>query len=223
MSRRLQLFLVVFGVFLVLPWQDLLAQARMRPRRLRRSSWYEPQSRPRGYWEESRRGLYLGVGGQAVFVTESSNELSELLDTGGGGIFFLGYRINDYFALEGSLSASYHGADGTYVDYAGGALHGLALDGKVFLVPRSKRLEPFLQMGFGGYMFYEDSYRSSELAGMGFHLGGGADLRVARHLSLGLRALYKGLNLRNDTEWYVNRTDVFMSLFALEANVQFRF
>ncbi len=215
--------LLVLGFLSLIPAEWAMAQQRPAHRRMRYSDWHEPQRRPRGFYQEPRRLFYVGAGPLVNIAVESANELSRLVESGAGGTLFFGFRLNDYFGLETGFTGAAHPTGLGAAPYSLGILHSASLDGRVFLLPDSRRIEPFVQIGFGGYGFFEEGYEGLDLKGMGFHLGGGADFRIARRICIGTRALYRGLSLTNATSWFENREEVFQSLFSLEGNVQFEF
>lgn len=204
-----------------------------RYRRIRRVRRYPtratPVRHPRRASVDPRSSIYLGVGGVGDFNIETENDLTRIMRSGGGFDLFLGFRINRYVALEIAYVGTSH-ATGDEIALAAspgaaerGWLHGATLDAKVFLIPKSRRIEPFLQVGGGGYAFVRQGYSDPDLGGGGFHLGGGVDIRFNRTIALGLRALYKGLWLDNETVWYPATTGAFFSHVTLGANLQIHF
>ena len=149
--------------------------------------------------------------------------------SGGGFDLFLGFRINQYFALEFGYVGTIHSTGDEIAQaaspngYERGMLHGVALDAKIFLIPKSRRIEPFVQVGGGGYAFVREGFEDADLGGGGFHLGGGVDIRFNRSIALGLRALYKGLYLDNSTPWYPTTEAAFFNQFTMGANLQLHF
>ncbi len=204
-----------------------------RYRRIRRVRRYPtratPVRHPRRASHDPRSSFYLGVGGVGTFNIETDNDLTRIMRSGGGFDLFLGFRLNRYVALELAYVGTSH-ATGDEIAMAasgGGAergwLHGATLDAKVFLIPKSRRIEPFLQVGGGGYAFVRQGYSEPDLGGGGFHLGGGVDIRFNRTVALGLRALYKGIWLDNETVWYPATNGAFFSHVTLGANLQLHF
>ena len=185
---------------------------------------YVPHRHPRRVFDDDNTGVYLGVGLMGDFMTETENRLSRLMETGGGMDLFFGLRFNEFFALEIGFLGSVHSTDPAVDPNApDGILNGITFDGKVFLLPQSPRIEPFLQVGCGGYGFYEEGYENEELTGGGFHLGGGVDIRVSRNIGFGIRGIYKGIYMDNETEWYPATESVYLNQFTLEGNLQIWF
>jgi len=185
-----------------------------------------PYQRPRRVWDDDRSSLYLGLGLVGDFVTETDSDLSRLLNTGGGMDLFLGMRFGPLFALELGFLATVHSTDeqlGLPNQYDRGVMNGVTIDGKFYLLPDSMRVEPFVQVGGGGYSFYREAYEHQEFTGGGFHLGGGVDLRAADSLGFGLRVLYKGVYMDNGTEWYPATDSLYVNQFTVEGNVQLHF
>lgn len=204
-----------------------------RYRKIRRIRRYPPPSRPvrhpRRASVDPRSSIYLGVGVLGDFNVETDNELTRIMRSGGGFDIFLGLRFNRFFALEFGYVGTIH-STGDEISmaasgnaYERGMLHGVALDAKIFLIPRSRRIEPFLQVGGGGYSFVCEGFSDPELGGGGFHLGGGVDIRFNRSIALGTRILYKGLYLDNSTAYYSSTDAAFFSQFTLGANLQLHF
>ena len=203
-----------------------------RYRKIRRIRRYPPRSRPvrhpRRASVDPRSSIYLGVGVLGDFNVETDNELTQIIRSGGGFDIFLGLRFNHFFALEFGYVGTIH-STGDFVQtvdngaYDRGMLHGVALDAKIFLIPSSRRIEPFIQVGGGGYSFVREGFSEPELGGGGFHLGGGVDIRFNRSVALGTRILYKGLYLDNSTPWYPATDAAFFNQVTLGANLQLHF
>ncbi len=205
-----------------------------RYRKIRRIRRYPARARPvrqprRRAYVAPRSSIYLGVGILGDFNVETDNELTQIMRSGGGFDLFLGLRFNRFFALEFGYVGTIH-STGDEISmaasgnaYERGMLHGVALDAKIFFIPKSRRIEPFLQVGGGGYSFVREGFSDPELGGGGFHLGGGVDIRFNRSIALGTRILYKGLYLDNSTPWYPATDSAFFSQFTLGANLQLHF
>mgnify|MGYP002641281471 CR=1 FL=1 len=200
------------------------AQNRRTDDRPFRTREYDEERRPRHFWQDDREGFYLGLGAVANITTETDNGLSRLLESGGGLNLFAGMRFNRYFALELGVMGTMHATGETIgADYDSGILNAVTLDGRVFVFPNSRLIEPFVQTGVGGYMFFKEGYAEKQLQGFGFHVGAGVDFRLSPLITLGLRTLYKGVSMQNETSWYTAEEDVFMSLIDVEANFQIHF
>jgi len=102
-------------------------------------------------------------------------------------------------------------------------LQGVTLNGKIFFVPSSARIEPYAQLGIGAYMLSE-SLRE-ELSGVGFDLGIGVDIRLSHHFALGARALWRGFYVDNSANNYyaIATESAFLNTMSGEAYVQFHF
>jgi len=204
-----------------------------RYRRIRRVRRYPTRSapvrHPRRTSVDPRSSIYLGLGGLGDFNFETENELTRIMRSGGGFDLFLGFRANQYFALELGYVLTIHSTGDEIAQAASngaderGMLHGVTLDAKIFLIPKSRRIEPFVQVGGGGYAFVREGAPDADLGGGGFHVGGGVDIRFNHSIALGLRALYKGLYLDNSTPWYPTTEAAFFSQFTLGANLQLHF
>jgi hypothetical protein len=187
---------------------------------------YVPAPRPRRVVADDRAGMYLGIGLLGDFVTDGGSDLSRLLNTGGGLDVFLGLRFGPAFALEFGMLGTVHSTDEQLHlegQYERGVMNGCTLDAKIFLLPDSVRVEPFLQIGAGAYAFYQEGYAANEFTGGGFHAGGGVDLAISSALAFGVRGLYKGVYLDNATEWYPATESLYVNQFTVEGNIQLRF
>jgi len=224
------LLLVLVGVAFAMP-DMAFAQRRYKRRQYRRvkkrSTW-APVRRPRRQWQGQRRGVYLGVGLLGDFVIETDNDLSQVINTGIGGDVRLGFRPSNSFALELGGLLSIHDTDSRFSDHDHALLGGLSAEGKWFIVPKSRRIEPFVQLGLGYYWVWETSdWSDMALHGFGYDLGGGLDLRLSRVLTLGLSLLYKGMFMykASDFDYTGDYNDEFAYLNHITAKValQLRF
>lgn len=219
------LLTAVIGMMMVIPALPASAHPHYPTYRARRntsSSWTRHR-RPRRAPNDRRPPLYIGGGLLADFISRGNTNESEVIRTGGGFDVFLGFRLNPMFALEIGGLLSVHATGQDLPDYDSAVLNGFTIDGKFFLFPASTRLEPFLQFGGGGYMVQEEGYRGKELSGGGLHAGGGVDLHLTRALGFGVRALYKGIWMDDETEMYAATRHLFHNHMTLEANVQLHF
>ena len=203
-----------------------------RVRRVRRyppRHRYVPHRRPRRKPADPRSSFYIGGGIVGDYISETENQLTRIINSGGGFDIFFGFRFNRYFALELGYVGTLHTTNddlttsGQWADYSKGMLHGLAIDGKIFLMPSSSRLEPFLQLGGGAYSFARQGYEHRDLNGGGFHLGGGVDIRFNPVIAVGIRALYKGLYLDNATNYLPATENAYFNQFTIGANLQIHF
>jgi len=169
--------------------------------------------------------VYLGIGGVGTFVLQGDSGVTELVRSGGGFNVFLGTRVSPYWGVELGLGVSMHNTERSGGKVETNLLSNASIDGKVFLAPKSTRLEPFLQIGAGYYSLFSDGFSSSELTGLGVHFGGGIDLRLNPAIAIGARALYKGIYVNNYEEqfWGVPPESAFMNTINGEVNVQFYF
>jgi hypothetical protein len=219
------MLMALIGVMMLIPELPALAHPHYPTygsRRNTKSSWTRHR-RPRRAPREKRPFLYIGGGVLADFIGRGDADESKIIRTGGGFDLFLGFRLNPMFALEIGGLLSVHGTEEDLVEYDTAVLNGITLDGKFFLFPSSTRFEPFLQFGGGGYTVQEERYQGRELSGGGLHAGGGVDLHVTRALGFGVRALYKGIWMDNETQYHLKTKSVFHNHMTLEANVQLHF
>jgi len=187
-----------------------------------RSTW-APVRRPRRSWQQQKMGLYAGAGILGDYVGQGDAKLSQIMSVGGGWDIFAGVRVAPTFALEVGYAMSVHPTDIDLVDYEKALMNGLTLDLKFFLNRASSMIEPFIQGGVGYYNVQEEGFAGTQLAGGGFQLGGGIDLRLSRMFAIGARALYKGMYLDNETVVEAATESVYHNHATLEAHVQLHF
>ncbi len=167
---------------------------RPRPRRVYVAPTYYP--RPRREVEPVYNPIFhfgIGVNGTSAFGSDSA-----ITDLGSGAGFDVsfGWRIASAFSLDFNWMMSFHdGSDMAAGDEA--ALTHLSIDGRFFLTDRSRQVQPYLQAGIGAYILGRDSWQYDTLTGVGFQLGGGVDIYLSRHVSIGGKLLYRGAHLDN--------------------------
>ncbi len=192
----------------------------VRPRRVRRRR------------RRSRRiktHPYMGLGGVATFVFEGDAEVTQLVRSGGGFNLFLGSRVSPFWAVELGFQVGAHntekGNSGNSTAQQTDFLQAATIDGKAYLMPKSVRMEPFLQVGVGYYSVFSDLFASQQLEGFGVQFGGGVDMRVNPAVGVGVRAIYKGVYVSNyeDQYWGAPPEAAFMNTMSGEVNVQFFF
>ena len=190
-----------------------------------RPRYYRPQRR----FGDARTSFYFGIGGVGHFFLESEQDLTKVYRGGGGFNLMLGARLNRFLAFELSYMASFQQTrDNTAPStksstIRNGSVQAASLDAKVFFIPGSTRIEPFFQVGVGAYLLAEDF--QEELAGFGFDIGVGVDIRLTRSIALGARFLYRGFHVDNsDRSYYKVPTEsAFLNTLTLEGNIQFHF
>ena len=171
----------------------------------------------------------MGLGGVATFVFEGDAEVTQLVRSGGGFNLFLGSRVSPFWAVELGFQVGAHntekGGSGTSTGLQTDFLQAATIDGKAYLMPKSVRMEPFLQVGVGYYSVFSDLFASQQLEGFGVQFGGGVDMRVNPAIGVGIRAIYKGIYVSNyeDQYWGATPEAAFMNTMSGEVNVQFFF
>jgi len=146
-------------------------------------------------------GQLMGIGAVAQSALEEDRYLSRF----GGGIgLFGGLRLGPHVSLEGNWTFALH--DEALGDLPQADSHSIYImtvtaDLKVHL-PTDNPMEPYLQLGGGllmsGGIYLDD--RETDLpdsfsTGAIVNAGGGLDVWVTRHLSVGARVLYRGIAL----------------------------
>ena len=175
----------------------------------------------------SRLGPYFTFGGLGHFIIDDTRTSIDNAYNGGGGfIIGLGFRISPMLALEANWAASFQSTSvqTTLGNMPVNAIHSLNLDAKVFFIPNSRRIEPFLQVGIGAYMLSESF--AYELSGFGFDIGGGVDIRFTEGIGLGLKVLYRGFlvdNTGDDHYVFLQQESAFVDSISAEAALQFYF
>ncbi len=174
----------------------------------------------------SRTGGYIGLGGLGNFFIQGEDEFSKIYRGGGGFDLFLGFRLNDFIAFEFGWLAAFQEVEQSTTStttLSSGAMQSVYFDGKIFIVPSSERIEPFVQLGVGAYILSESL--NAELTGFGFHIGGGVDVRLSDFVALGLKLMYHGFYVDNSDRYYqqVPTESAFLNTVSIEGNVQFHF
>jgi hypothetical protein len=167
-------------------------------------------------------GLYVGGGLVGTRIVDQRGG-DEILDHGFGFTLYTGLRLNPRLALELGWLATFHNPErvrtsfGDDVDFL--VLNGFTGDAKIFLDSASPSMEPYLQGGLGLYLL-DSTYFGAQSVGTGFQLGGGVDFRVAPAMSVGVRALYRGMAM-GPPERVEN--DTFVSALTLDGNLTVHF
>jgi len=250
MSRMLKLLLLVVGLAVVLPVVPSTADAateqapHVRRRRVRRvvpppppppphvhrrrvihaAPAYAPAPRPRAAIADPVSSIYFGLGPVGNFLVEGDEKVSQMMDSGGGLELFLGFRFSRYAAFELGGLFTFHGTQDQRIET--GLVNAVTGDIKVFFIPSSRRIEPFIQLGAGAYILTRDGWDGNELTGGGFQLGGGVDLRINEMIAIGTRILWRGAFLDNSEAmfWYdTPYENTFLNMFTLSANLQIHF
>ena len=171
--------------------------------------------------EIDRRGVYLGFAGMGNFVVnQSSAPVNGFIAQGGGGAVFFGVRLASVLALEAGYSLNVHNPVRDYYGATTSALllHSGTLDLK-FIFPNHSSLRPFVEGGLGLYELAAFPNGTDFRNGLGFQLGGGLDIWLGRHLSLGARALYHGVSFTEN----IGNGKPFLSTVSVEGNLQLHF
>ena len=178
-----------------------------------------------------RSSVYFAIGGLGNFFLSGDDDLSRVYGNGGGIDLTFGLRLNEFVAFEFGWLASFQTVETdvptrggqVYSDIRDAAIQSIYFDGKIFFVPSSDRIEPFILLGLGVYMLSESL--DAELTGFGFQLGGGVDIRFSDLLALGVKLIYHGFYVDNSERTYtgVPTESAFLNSISAEANVQFHF
>lgn len=197
---------------------------RPAPRRVYVVPTYAP--RPRRVAEIAYNPMFhfgVGVNGTSVLSADGS-QLTDGLDSGAGFEMSFGWRLAPRFSLDFTWLMSFHDAA---VGAAGpeAALTSLSVDGRFFLVDRSRQTQPYVQLGVGAYILGTDSWDFNALTGAGFQLGGGVDFYLSRYVSIGAKVLYRGAYLDNaESTWSQFPTEsTWLSAVTYGGDLKFHF
>ncbi|MEK7703681.1 MAG: outer membrane beta-barrel protein [Myxococcota bacterium] len=119
----------------------------------------------------------------------------ELLADGAGLSLYGGLRLGSQLSLEAGWMESFHNPAlvetyyGEQLDYL--VVEALTLDVRI-LGRRQGSFVPYFQGGLGLYALSSE-YFGTDSVGSGFQLGGGAEILLGPVVSLGGRALYRGI------------------------------
>lgn len=165
---------------------------------------------------------YMGVGLVGTTILDQTGG-PELLQNGGGVSVWAGVNVSRELSLEVGWLGSFHNPAtvdtfyGPQPDYL--LLSGLTVDAKVHL-NRMSRVDPFLQGGVGVYFLGSQHGNIADSVGPGYQLGGGVDFRLNRVVSLGLRGLYRGIEMGPPNG---DPTDTFIHALTFEGNLEAHF
>lgn len=160
----------------------------------------------------ARQGLYIGG---SLFYTSIGSDTHDAfdkayfdsLDSGPGIGLRLGWGLNDYFALEGSLSRSYHKTN--FLGLANTedqVLEGQSLVLKINVPLPDSKLEPYVFVGGGRYNIGDSNgpyYRGSSI-----EYGIGMDLYLTRAVSLNAGLSRKDIRFNKGKFYLDNVIDV---------------
>ena len=184
---------------------------------------------------------YLDAGLVSLFVLSQHGGFTRGYLGHGGGISLAGgYRFNRYLSLQGGVlfSANEDAWRNAYLDINVLLLGLLQLEGKIHFPLPGRRVEPYVQLGLG-YAILDAQYGKAcahpEYSGCSalgslfssgptFAVGGGVDLYATSWLSVGGKALFRGIAFQeqDDAERLVRDANFVTSLaIALQATVHF--
>ena len=171
-----------------------------------------------------RKRFYFVLGSASNFVApQEGSSLSQILGQGGGFLVSFGRRLSSRLATETTLFMTFHQA-GPSLNFDSAVLIGISADAKLFLLPWATRLEPYIQLGLGGYVMARDGIQDP-LEGFGFQAGIGVDYRLSSTFSLSAKLLYRGayLDNREARAGFFPTEIAFISMAALDAGVKISF
>lgn len=196
---------------------------RPAPRRVYVAPTYYP--RPRREVEPIYNPMFhFGIGVNGTTVLDSDSTISSGLGNGAGFDLSFGWRLAPQFSLDFNWMMSFHDA-GTAGSGSEAALTHFSIDGRFFLTDRSRQVQPYIQAGIGAYVLGRDSWEYDTLSGVGIQLGGGLDIYLSRHVSIGAKLLYRGAHLDNSEESYpyYATESTWLSAFTYGGDLKFHF
>jgi hypothetical protein len=196
-------------------------------RRSRRRYYYYTYGAPPPWVTPPRFiGGFIGFGGFGTIALAQSGGV-EYLRHGGGIAVFGGIDIGRIAALHFGFDASFHNPSsdcvgrGPYVwcDTSFLILETLHADLKL-RIPTRTRVMPYFQVGPLLAWIGRQDYPTDAVGG-GFEVGGGIDFWLARPVTFGIQALYRGIAMGDyDTR---TGTDTFLSLLHVGGDFTFHF
>ncbi len=171
------------------------------------------------------RFMYLGLGLHGTTVSGADDGLgNSVLGNGAGFDLTLGFRVSRHAALDLGWMISSHDASPSS-GFEHGWLNAFTFDLKLFLLPQSQRLEPYVQLGFGGYGVTGGNTFTGALGGVGVQAGGGLDVRLTDAVSIGGKALFRGAYLDDsDPDFGFGPTEqASLGMFTLGADLKLHF
>jgi len=167
------------------------------------------------------RTWYMGMGLVGTNIVGQSGG-PEQLDSGAGLSAWLGVRLADSLGLEIGWLGSFHNPAsvstwfGAETDFL--VLEGVTADARLHLAP-GRPFDPYLQGGVGVY-FLGSEHFGLDSVGTGFQAGGGGDIWLTPAITLGVRALYRGVAMGPPDG---GDNDTFVSAVTLEGALAFHF
>ena len=149
----------------------------------------------------AKQGLYLGGFFQLTDISgESTSSFSEQyfdnLDPGLGFGGRLGYGLNNYLAIEGSLFASFHYIElPGYPDIESQMLTGETLDLKLTVPITGSTVEPYFLIGIGAYQIGDSG--GTYFKGSGSQFGAGIDIYSTPELSINFGLTWRSIEFDN--------------------------
>ncbi len=146
--------------------------------------------------------FYLGFGGfGSAIACERGQNFSCDMDGGGGVELFFGWRVGDVFGIDLNWMTSFHDAPTAFDPRMTAALTTVAANLRFYLIPSSRRIEPYALVGLGGTVLSRDTEFLPTLTGPSLSLGAGIDINLTRRLTLGVKGTWRGAWLADHDEF----------------------
>jgi hypothetical protein len=195
-------------------------------RRARRHYYYAYESPPPWIAPPRFVGGFIGFTGFGTIALDQTGGVEYLRHGGGFGIFG-GVHLGRVVSLHFGFDASFHNpvsscvGRGPYVwcDANFLILETVHADLKL-RIPTRTRVVPYFQVGGLVAWIGRQDYPADAVGG-GFEIGGGIDFWLARHVSFGVHALYRGIKM-GDYETYTG-SDTFLSVLNVGGDFTFHF
>jgi|GEM_PF-1951406 len=171
------------------------------------------------------RGTF-GVSGFGTIVANQRGGV-EYLNHGGGFAIWGGLELGQVVGFEAKYSASFHNpvancGGGNNYAWCGASfllLETISLDLKLHIPTRS-RVVPYFAVGPMAGWIGRSGYLTDAVGG-GFEIGGGLDIWISRHGTVGFEALYRGLLM---SDYATNTgTNTYLSLVQLGGTIAAHF
>ncbi len=164
----------------------------------------------------------IGIQGASVLGADNSR-ITAGLDTGAGFELGTGWRVSHDLSIDFNAAFTFHDALADGAASGGAMLGNIGVDFRYFLGDWTRALQPYIQVGLGGYFIARDNWNFDTLGGIGFQLGAGLDFYLSRSVSIGAKALYKGAYLDNSAQTWDGFATEAMWLSALSYGGDLKF
>jgi opacity protein-like surface antigen len=169
--------------------------------------------------------FYLGLGGfGSAIACERGQNFSCDMDGGGGVELFLGWRLGGVLGIDLDWMTSFHDAPTAFDPTMTAALTTVAANLRFYIIPSSRRIEPYVLLGIGGTALSRDSEFLPTLTGPSLSTGAGIDINLTRRLTLGVKGFWRGAWLADRDEFALEPVEKsFLSTVSAGAHLRVNF